>query len=966
MNTQVKCVKKLIEVTLPLDKINEECEKQSSNPFLKGHPRSLHIWWARRPLAAARAVIFSQMVNDPAGRWELENPGAIPSQQLRGSWTKKRNQLFNIIEDLVRWENTTNEKVLDRARNEIKKSWREVCDLNKDHPQASELFNPDKLPAFHDPFAGGGAIPLEAQRLGFEAYASDLNPVAVLINKAMIEIPPKFAGQPPIGPIPKGETALAFNGEWKGATGLAEDVRRYGVWMRNEAQKRIGHLFPKIEITKKMAASRPDLDPMVGEKLTVIAWLWARTVKSPNPAFHHVDVPLVSTFILSNKAGKEAYVDPIITGDKYHFEVKLGEPAESLYKGTTAGKRNGFRCLLSDSPIPYDYIRDEGISGRLSTKLLAIVAEGQRGRVYLSPNEGDVTIANSAKPVWRPDLAINYQPRDIRTQIYGLMTYGDLFTHRQLVSLTTFSDLISEVIEKVQRDALGRGLYEDVRGLDIGGTGVFAYAQAIGVYLGLAVSKWTDLNNAICTWNSTNANISHLFSKQAIPMSWDFVELSAFSPVAGFESVLQSIADLSPSLPAKMNGVAKLIDAQTQTISQNKMISTDPPYYDNIGYADLSDFFYVWLRKSLKIVFPSLFSTLAVPKAEELVATPYRHGTKEKAEDFFLTGMTAAMHSLAMQAHPEIPITIYYARKQSAKNESEAITGWELFLESAISAGFQITGTWPMRTEREARSIGQGTNALASSIILVCRRRPDDAPTVSRREFIRELNIVLPDALDGMVHGTDSGISPIAPVDLSQAIIGSGMAVFSRYSAVLESDGSKMSVRKALQLINRYFLANDLDAETQWCLKWFEQNGWKEGAFGQADDLSRAMGTSVGGIAESGVIESGGGRVRLLRPSEYPTEWNPKPKDRIPIWETLHHLIRSLGKDGAKKTGRLLGAVKGQTEGVRILAFRLYTFCERAGWAEDARTYNDLMTSWTSVAEAAGEVITIDSQGELF
>lgn len=968
MNTKVQCIKKLIEHSLPLDAINAACAYEKM-PGIGPHPRGIHLWWARRPLAAARAIIFSQMVNDPAGRWELEHPGEFPSPQLRGSWTKKRKQLFDLTEELVLWKNTTNEKVLDRAENEIRKSWKEVCDLNKDHPQAAELFNPDKLPAFHDPFAGGGAIPLEAQRLGFDAYASDLNPVAVLINKAMIEIPPKFTGRSPIGPIPVGESPPSFQDEWKGATGLAEDVRRYGAWLKIEAQRRIGDLYPTIEITKAMAATRPDLTTMVGDKLTIIAWLWARTVKSPNPAFHHVDVPLVSTFVLSSKAGKEAYVEPVITGDKYRFEAKLGEPAESLNKGTTAGKWNGFRCLLSDSPIPYDYIRNEGISGRLSTKLMAIVAEGHRGRVYLSPTEVDVEVAKSAKPSWRPDLEINYQPRDIKTQIYGLTKYGDLFTPRQLVALNTFSDLVTEAMELVRKDALCAGLVDDGRGLDAGGNGALAYAQAIGLYLSFTIDRCADFNNAMTRWVPGNQKVMNLFGKQAIPMSWDYPEANILADtVGGFSTACEYIAQCVLQLSATASGCVSQADAQTQTISSLKVISTDPPYYDNIGYADLSDFFYVWLRRSLKSVFPAIFSTLAVPKAEELVATPYRHGTKEKAEAFFLNGMTTAMHNLAVQAHPEMPVTIYYAFKQSETEDKEGTssTGWETFLEAVLQAGFSVVGTWPLRSEQEYRMIGLGNNALASSIVLVCRRRPDDAPTVSRREFIRELNIVLPDALDGMVHGTDSGVSPIAPVDLSQAIIGSGMAIFTKYSAVLESDGSTMSVRKALQLINRYFLANDLDAETQWCLKWFEQNGWKEGVFGQADDLSRAMGTSVGGIAESGVIESGGGRVRLLRPSEYPTEWNPKPKDRIPIWETLHHLIRSLGKDGAKKTGRLLGAVKGQTEGVRILAFRLYTFCERAGRAEDARTYNDLMTSWTSVAEAAGEVITIDSQGELF
>jgi putative DNA methylase len=965
MNTQVKCIKKLIEVTLPLDKINVAAAREKS--IRHGHPSTLHIWWARRPLAAARAVIFSQMVNDPAGRWELENPRAIPSQQLRGSWTRKRNQLFKIIEDLVLWENTTNKEVLEKAQNEIKKSWREVCEVNRDHPQAAELFNPDKLPAFHDPFAGGGSIPLEAQRLGFEIYASDLNPVAVLINKAMLEIPPKFSGIAPVGKISTNESSLEFEKEWEGTSGLAEDVRRYGAWMRAEAKKRIGHLYPTIEITKAMAATRPDLTTMVGEKLNVIAWLWARTVKSPNPAFRYIDVPLASTFVLTSKVGNEAYVEPIIETNKYRFSVKVGIPPAKARDGTKLARGANFYCLMSNTTIEPNYIKAEGMAGRMSAKMMAIVAEGRSGRVFLEPNQEMELIAEQAKPEWRPDLKLSEDNRAFWTPSYGIDNYGQLFTCRQLVALSTFSDLVTEAIEQVRKDALHAGLVDDGKGLDGGGSGALAYAQAVSLFLGFGVSRAANYWSSLTAWSGDF--IIQTFGRQALPMVWDFSEVNPFSESTGnWSGAIEWITKVILfSLPGKGIGHVLQSDAQTQKISLNKVISTDPPYYDNIGYADLSDFFYVWLRRSQKATFPSLFSTLAVPKTEELIAAPYRHGGKDKAEAFFLKGMSSAIHNLALQAHPEMPITIYYAFKQTETEsvDGTASTGWETFLEAVIHAGLSLTGTWPMRTERE-RGLKSGTNSLASSIILVCRRRPDDAPTASRREFIRELNIVLPDALDGMIHGTDSGVSPIAPVDLSQAVIGSGMSVFTRYSAVLESDGSKMSVRKALQLINRYFLANELDAETQWCLKWFEQNGWKEGAFGQADDLSRAMGTSVGGIAESGVIESGGGRVRLLRPSEYPAEWNPKPKDRIPIWETLHHLIRSLGKNGAKKTGRLLGVVKGQTEGVRILAFRLYTFCERAGWAEDARTYNDLMTSWTSVAEAAGEIIFIDSQGELF
>lgn len=370
--TSIKAPKKLIEVALPLDAINEAAAREKS--IRHGHPSTLHLWWARRPLAAARAVIFAQMVNDPG--YERHLGRGVNKQKAAA----ERERLFKIIEDLVQWENTNNEEVLERARAEIRRSWRETCELNKNHPQAAELFNPDKLPAFHDPFAGGGALPLEAQRLGLEAWASDLNPVAVTINKAMIEIPPRFAGRAPVGPIPAGEKQAKLHEDWRGARGLAEDVRRYGAWMRAEAEKRIGHLYPKIEVTAEMVAERPDLKPLLGQKLTVIAWLWARTVKSPNPAFSHVDVPLASTFVLSSKAGKEAYVEPIVEGDAYRFTVKLGKPGEAAKRGTKLARGANFECVLSKTPIDGDYIKAEGRAGRMGARLMAIVAEGARGR----------------------------------------------------------------------------------------------------------------------------------------------------------------------------------------------------------------------------------------------------------------------------------------------------------------------------------------------------------------------------------------------------------------------------------------------------------------------------------------------------------------------------------------------------------------------------------------------------------
>lgn len=968
MTHPIKSPRKLIEVSLPLDAINAACSREKS--IRHGHPSTLHLWWARRPLAAARAVIFAQMVNDPG----YQQGGGFKYGKNKKEAAEERKRLFKIIEDLVLWKNTTNEEVIESARAEIRRSWCEVCELNKDHPQAADLFNPGKLPAFHDPFAGGGSIPLEAQRLGLNSYASDLNPVAVLINKAMIEIPPKFVGRPPVSLLQKRERpkgSLGLEEAWPGATGLAEDILYYGEWMRAEAQKRIGDLYPSIAVTAEMAQGRPDLRPLIGQKLIVTAWLWARTVKSPNPAFSHLDVPLAPTFVLSSKDGVEAYVQPIIEGANYHFRVKLGKPDPTIKEGTkTPGRGANFRCILSDAPIGGSYIKGEAKAGRMGQRLLAVVAESHSGRIYLSPTDEMELASRKAQPAWKPDIEFFQEALGFRIGNYGMTRWSDLFTSRQLVAMTTFSDLVAEARQQAKNDAVSSGLLDDGIGIDKGGTGVTAYVEAISVYLSFAVSRASDYWGRGAIWESGGMFIAHVFSRNALPMTWDYPEANPFSNGSGSwsQTCVDWIVRYLRTAGCYASGSSVQADAQTQKISNGKVVSSDPPYYDNIGYADLSDYFYVWLRSSLRSIFPTLLTTITVPKSEELVATPERHGGKKKAELFFLDGMTSAMRNLAREAHPNFPVTIYYAFKQAETetNQATASTGWETFIGAIIAAGFSVVGTWPMRTERPGRMRDNASNALASSIIIVCRRRPNGAQTISRREFIRELNGVLPEALDEMTKGAGGEHSPVAPVDLSQAIIGPGMAVFSKYAAVLEADGSPMSVRTALQLINRFLAEDDFDADTQFCLHWFEQNGWKKGRFGDADTLSRAKGTSVTGVANAGVVESGGGNVRLFKWSEYPTDWGPTTDNRNPIWETLHHLIRSLKQDGEIRAGRLLASVRNQGESVRQLAYRLYTLCERKGWAEDARAYNELITSWTGIESASGQAPAGPTQRNLF
>ena len=979
-----KTRKKLIEVALPLDAINAASAREKS--IRHGHPSTLHLWWARRPLAAARAVIFAQMVDDPSSVPEL-----FP---IEAEQDKERERLFRLIKELVKWENTTNEKVLEQARMEICNSWRRTCEDNADHPRSDELFNPDRLPAFHDPFAGGGTLPLEAQRLGLEAYASDLNPVAVLINKAMIEIPPRFAGRPPVNPRSRQEKNLVEL-EWKGARGLAEDVRYYGKWMRDEAERRIGHLYPQVEITETMARERPDLKPYQGRKLTVIAWIWARTVKSPNPAFADVEVPLASTFMLSTKKGKEAYIKPVIEGNGYRFTVKVGKPkdADVSKAGTTAGKRQAFRCLMSGVPIPYNYIRKEGKAGRMGSRLMSVVAQGERERVFLKPTPDHEFVARKANPAWKPEVVLPNNPRDFKTPNYGLPTYADLFTSRQLVALTTFSDLIAGAMEQVKNDYLGLrasrshprhsalvkdgettylmgthlGMDDDDEPLRDSGAGAMAYAEAVGVYLAFALSKVSNIGSSFASWMNDRGAFRETFARQAIPMVWDFAEANPFADVGGsFQIALDKGTMVVGAFPAKGTGLSSQLDAATQMVSSGKLVSTDPPYYDNIGYADLSDFFYIWLRRSLRLTYPEIFATLTVPKAEELVATPYRHGSKEKAEEFFLDGMTQAMHRLAEQVHPGFPITIYYAFKQSeTKGDTGTVsTGWETFLAAVIQSGLSITGTWPMRTEGAGRIAAKGTNSLTSSIVLVCRKCLKDAPIATRREFVIRLKTELPDALAHLQSGN------IAPVDLAQAAIGPGMAVFTRYARVLDAEGNPVSVRDALALINQTLdetLAEqegDFDADSRWALAWFEQQGFDEGEYGIAETLSKAKNTSIAGIVDAGILKSRGGKVRLLKPEELPDDWNPATDPKLPAWEVAHHLVRVLETGGEGTAAELVSRLGSRAEVARELCYRLYTVCERKQRAAEAMWYNTLVQSWPEITRLARTSIT--GQSEMF
>ncbi|RKU18053.1 hypothetical protein C6500_13605 [Candidatus Poribacteria bacterium] len=900
--------KKLIEVALPLDDINREAAREKSIRY--GHPSTLHLWWARRPLAACRAVLFASLVDDPSSR-----PEEFPTETEQEN---ERKRLFKIITDMVKWENINNERVLEKARAEILKS----TDGNP--------------PPVLDPFCGGGSIPLEAQRLGLEAHGSDLNPVAVLITKAMIEIPPRFAGQPPVNPDTQNDALR--NQTWKGANGLAEDVRYYGEWMRKEAEKRIGHLYPKVQLPEGQG----------GGEATVIAWLWARTMKCPNPACG-ARMPLVTSFWLSKKRGKKAWIEPVVDrmNKTVQFGVKTGEgmPPEP----TKIGRGARFRCLVCHQDSPEEHVKNESMAGCIDSQLMAIVAEGQNRRIYLSPSKKHEKIAKSAKPDWTPEIEMNRDNVNLVSgRGYGFFTWADLFTQRQLTTLSTFSNLISEAREKVETEAIN-GVCEDPK----------SYADAVVTYLAFALDKAVDYWSSLCSWH-TGGFIRNTFARQAIVMVWDYTECNPFSQSTGNWSACVDWGSRFITKNSEIHtqkGCANQLNAAA-ALSEVKspLISTDPPYYDNIDYADLSDFFYIWLRPNLRHIYPDLFKSMLVPKAEELVAARYRFGgNRLKAEEHFLTGLGKAFELMKARVHPDYPLTVYYAFKQSetdSKDGGVSSTGWETMLDGLLKAGFQITGTLPMRTEMGNRQIAMGTNALASSIVLVCRPRSSDASIATRRDFIAALRRDLPDALHHLQRGN------IAPVDLAQAAIGPGMAVFSSYSSVLEADGNPMRVRTALQIINAeldaYFTEQegDLDADTRFCVSWFEQYGMREASFGDADVLARARDTSVEGIVESGILHARAGRVRLLSREEYPDEWDPTSDRRINTWECTQYLIKALDQGGEAEAARLANQLRSeQVENARALAYRLFAICERKGWAQEAIAYNTLITSWTHIQE---------------
>lgn len=909
--------KKLIETSLPLEAINAASAREKS--IRHGHPSTLHLYWSRKPLATARAVLFAQLVDDPASR-----PEEFPTVESQDA---ERARLHALMEKLIIWENSNDEKLLEQAREEIRKS------------------NDGKLPAVVDPFAGGGSIPLEAQRLGLESHASDLNPLAVLINKALIEIPPKFAGWSPVFPGVAEEQS-----SWLRAEGLAADVQHYGQWLRDEAEKRIGHLYPKI--------TAPG-----GTEHTVIAWKWARTVISPNPA-NPIETPLVNSWWLSKKKGKEAWVKATVVDGRVQYEVQHNAGGPKKGEDGTIKHGKGAWTVGDGTPFSYDYVRESGKRGEIGAHLIGIVAEGNPGRLYLSPTPEHIQAAkvDAGDAGIIGEIATN--PRWFSPPAYGMREFSDLFTNRQLVALTTLSDLVSEARSKVLEDALAAGIPAGER-LEDGGSGAEAYADAVATYLAFALDKLADLNNSLVGWEPKAQCPRHLFGRQSIPMVWDYAEANPLSNSSGsFNTIIQGI---SKAMKAPFFGVSSSTNNSVSPGNamareyKDLIVSTDPPYYDNIGYADLSDFFYVWLRKSLRTIHPSVVGTMLTPKADELVANPYRHDGKQGAEKFFIEGFNSVFHRIREDdANPDVPMTVYYAYKQQDRGkDGTSSTGWHTLLDGLIQSGWEITATWPMRSEAKNRLLAHSTNALASSILLACRPRPADARAVARRAFVAALKSELPEALRTLMQGA------IAPVDLAQAAIGPGISVFSRYAKVREADGSDMSVRDALQLINATLdevlgeQESDLDSDTRFAVRWYRQYGWKADNSGIADQLARSSDTSLAELQRGGIFEAKGGKARLLSPTQLNEGWDPVADEHVSVWEATVRLAAVLAKDGVDEVAELLPAVgeKVSLDAVKELGFLLFHEAEKNKDTDDAILFNGLVSSWGDLNEQARQIV---------
>ena len=926
--------RKLIEVDLPLDKINAQAQREKS--IRHGHPSTLHMWWARRPLAACRAVIFASMVDDPSSC-----PQEFPS---KAEQDQERDRLHKLIEQLVKWETTDETKpdareIIHQARYEIARSIaRHRGETAPTDPADVLEYLHDNAPPIHDPFAGGGSIPLEVQRLGLRAIGSDLNPVAVLLNKAQIEIPSNFRNQPPVNPAADPMGMLVGKGKrkesipWRGTAGLADDIRYYGRWMREQAYKRIGHLYPKARLSD-------------GTEATVIAWLWTRTVPCPNPACA-VPMPLMKTFQLSKK--NQYWVKPVVErGAQVSIEFVVQNHSEGVPQSGIVSHNRAI-CIACGTAMKLDYVREQARAGNMGERMTAIVALGDRRRLFLSPTQEHINVALSAEPNWRPMQRMPTTAYLVRGCGYGIQYWHELFTERQLVALTTFSDIFTELNSMLTQ----QGADED-------------YANAVCTYLTFAIGRLADSGCRSATWQSVGDFVAHALARQALPMIWDFAEANPFSTsTQNWTAQVEWVAKVVARLPANTNpgqayqaNAATLRGGESDFLGESgPVIVTDPPYYDNIGYADLSDFFYVWLRPLLRDIYLDLCASILAPKQEEMIAAPRFENPKERFEE--LMGQTLKM--IRARCSDDFPSSIFYAYKQQQEErEGRTSTGWETMLSAVVSAGFEIIGTWPMRTERSARSNAMGTQSLASSVVLVCRPRAADAPMATRRQFLDELAKELPAELEQLTRE-----GHIAPTDLAQAAIGPGMQIYSRYSRVETISGKPFTIRDALAAINQAIANYDeqqegeFDPESRFCLAWFQEHGYRPGLYGAAELLAQAKNVVIKTLEDQDrLLTAPGDKVQLLPLDEY----SPKremPKRTMTTWEGCFRMAYHLGREdgeGIKGAAQVARSMRTNPDSVERLARILYNHYDRADDPANAVIFNNLVTSWNDILTAMHE-----------
>jgi putative DNA methylase len=897
----LRMTRKLIEVSLPLDVIND-ASAYDKMPGIGAHPKGIHHWWARLPLPSARAVLFASLVDDPSS-----HPETFLTEEAQ---QKERQRLFDIINRLC-------QKKMHLHQDAFIEANKEILSHCKGH-----------VPTVFDPFAGGGSIPLEAMRLGLPVIASDLNPVAVMINKATLELLPSIATHSPINP----ESKIKPNVAYKNGKGISEDLKYYGREINEIVRKKIGMFYPKVKYKDSVNGKEKEAN--------VITWLWARTVKCPNPACG-CEMPLVRSFILSTKRDPAPYIKPVIVehtpnSRTVKYEVNYGDPE---IKGTV--NRSGATCVACNGPVKLDYIREEGRAGRIKYELIGIVADGGKNKFFLSPTEEQQKIAATAKPIWKPETKLPEKALGFRVQLYGYDEHWKLFTNRQLLGLNEFQQEIGKLCSKLSTEASPN------------------YIKSIEVLFNFCIDRLADFNNAFTRWKSSGEQQMQLFNRQVVPMVWDFPEANILEPRAiSWLNAVDIAADATAIILSEISTPQNALQfnaANHEFKSPTLLISTDPPYYDNIGYSDLSDFFYVWMRKGLQDKFPDLLKTVLVPKMEELVASDSRYGSKQAAKDHFEEGFRSAFGNFKKGMDPRFPLTVYYAFKQEEEGEEEdddsitLTTGWETLLEGLVSSGFQITATWPIKASQQWRMRAMGSNALTSYIVMVCRIREEDSATISRRDYIQELRRELPTALRILQK------SNLAPVDLAQAALGPGMGIFSKYKSVLEQDGSNMKVRTALSMINQSLdeilteQEGDFDPETRWAISWFEQNSYSQGVFGDADALARARNTAVNALAQSGIVLSGSGQVRIITRAELPADWGPLSDDKIVIWKMTQHLIKQLQEKGELGAAMLYKRLGIRADVSRELAYRLFTICEKKGWSQEAQAYNSLVLSWNLI-----------------